>query len=167
MYDFTAFSDVLADFGKMNGQSLALDETGACVFTVDAELVVNLQTLAASGYVLAWATVGGLPDDGFAGARAAFLLSMQDLGRETHGFSLGMDEEDRRLVIHDRRPSDLFASVDELAAWIDDLVETVAHIRNEFNARYPDEDLDELDDDETEIELVGGGNGKEAGDDRL
>ena len=148
------FKKVLAEFGRMNGHDLALDEEGACDFDVDNAVIVNLRALEQSGQIVAWATIGELPEDDLAGARAAYLLTINDLGVGTHGFTLGMDEDERRLVVHDRRKADVFVTVNELAAWVDDLVETVSRIRREFEARFPIDDEDDLPDDPPSIVSV-------------
>lgn len=148
MKGFEDFNHVLGEFGRMNGKDLSLDVGGACMFDVDGEVVVMLRALESSNQVMAWSIVGDLPDDNLSGARAAFLLTINDLGVGTHGYTLSMDENERRLLAHDRRKAAVFATVDELAAWIDDLVETVTRIRREFNAHYPTLENDDIADDE-------------------
>lgn len=155
MDGFDAFDKVLGDFGRMNGKELSLDLGGACSFDVDGEVVVQVRALEGSRQIMAWSIVGDLPDDSLSGARAAFLLTINDLGTGTHGYTLSMDESERRLLAHDRRKVEVFETVDEFAAWIDDLVELVTRIRREFNARYPISEEDDYSDEEPMLILPG------------
>ena len=136
MEGFEAFEKALAEFGEKMNYPLALED-GELTFTVDGSVNVNIRCLEDSRYLVLWASVGELPDDELAGERAAALLEMNDLGLGTRGFTLGMRDGERRLVIHDRRPVSDLESADAIAAWTGDLVETTEMIRERLAADFP------------------------------
>ena len=99
------FGDVLAEFGASVGQSLALDEDGVSTFTVDDEVLVSLTYLDESDVVVLFSPVGGFGgvDGPDAGEKALELLRMNDLGGETEGFTLALDEDADIVLALDRR----------------------------------------------------------------
>ena len=53
------FEEVLADFGGHVKQELALGEEGTATFTVDDEIIINIQYLEESDFVVVFSPVGG------------------------------------------------------------------------------------------------------------
>ena len=133
------FEDVLADFGALVKQNLALDGDGAATFTVDDEVIVNLQYLDT---VLAFAPVGafGDPDGADAGERALALLRLNDIGGPCEGFTLALDADADLVLAMDRRSALVLATPDALAAWLDALVRAVRAVRAHFAEHFPAEE---------------------------
>ncbi len=146
-----SFNISLEDFGKTLGMELSLEE-GRCNFIVDDTIEVEIDYIDDAHVVIAWATVGYAPEDNFQGDRARALLALNELDAPNGGFSVSMDPETRRVVVHDHRPAELFDSADRFAAWIGGLVDLVNLIRNDFEMRFPYADipLDDEEDEETE-----------------
>ena len=136
------FEDVLAEFGEAVGYKLSLDDDGTATFTVDDEIIVNLQYLDDSDVVVAFAPVGGFgemdaPD---AGEKALELLRMNELGGATEGFTLALDEDSELVLAMDRRDALEIAAADSLAAWMESLVSAVRAVRERFAERFPAEE---------------------------
>ena len=136
------FGDVLAEFGASVGQSLVLDEDGMAMFAVDDEVLVSLTYLDESDVVVLFSPVGGFGgvDGPDAGEKALELLRMNDLGGETEGFTLALDEDADIVLALDRRSPLEISSSDALAAWVDSLVRAVRAVRERFAARWPVEE---------------------------
>ena len=135
-----AFSQSLAEFGEQLGIDLVLVD-GHCNFIIDDTIEVEIDYFDDSHVVVAWATVGFAPEDEYQEGRACALLEMNDLNAPNGGFSLSMDPETRRVIVHDHRPVELFESADLLAVWIDALVDLVTHVRHDFEKRFPSADI--------------------------
>ena len=75
------FMDVLAEFGATVGQNLTLDEDGITTFTIDDEIIVNLQYLEASDTIVAFTPVGAF---GGTGCPSGYMLNVppQRVGSE-------------------------------------------------------------------------------------
>ncbi len=133
------FEDVLAEFGELVKQNLALDEDGTATFTVDDEVIVNLQYLDDADAVVAFAPVGafGGTDAPDAGEKALALLCLCELGGATEGFTLALDEDADLVLAMDRRGVAELASADSLAAWLDSLVRAVRAVRDHFAENFP------------------------------
>ena len=130
------FEQVLAEFGeKLKAELRLVDDR--CGFTVDGAVEVEIDFYPESEMLVAWATVGELPEDDLSGARALALLALNGLGAGRAGFTLSMDAETRRVVAHDRRGVEAIDSADRLAVWIDTLVDLVKRIRTDFGERFP------------------------------
>ena len=142
-----SFEQCLADFGKVLGTELVFEEDH-CNFTVDGTVEIELDYYDDADVVVAWATVGEMPEDDLAGDRALALLAMNELGGEGGGFTLSMDAETRRVIAHDHRPAEAFESVDRIAAWLGKLVELVNVIREDFEERFPCDDIDDENEEE-------------------
>ena len=138
------FDDVLAEFGALVKQNLALDDDGTATFMVDDDMIVNLQYLDESDIVLAFAPVGafGGTDAPDAGEKALALLRLNELGGPTEGFTLALDEDADLVLAMDRRGATELAAVDSLAAWIDALVRAVRAVRGDFAEAFPAEKED-------------------------
>lgn len=138
------FEDVLAEFGGLVGQPLALDGDGTATFTVDDEIIVNLQYLEESGMVLAFAPVGafGGLDAPDAGEKALELLRLNEPGGMAEGYTLALDEDADLVLAMDRRSVPVLSHVDSLAAWMDALVRAVRAVRERFAERFPRETED-------------------------
>jgi len=136
------FEDVLAEFGEVVKQPLTLDDDGTATFTIDDEIIVNLQYLEESDAVVAFAPVGGFggTDASDAGEKALELLRMNELGGTTEGFTLALDEDADLVLAMDRHSALEFADADSLAAWIDALVRAVRSVRNRFAELFPSEE---------------------------
>ena len=137
-----SFEQYLADFGKALGTELVFEED-RCNFTVDGAVEIELDYYDDSDVVVAWATVGEMPEDDLAGDRALVLLALNELGSPAGGYTLSMDADTRRVIAHDNRPAEAFDSADRLAAWLDTLVELVNAIREDFAERFPCMDIDD------------------------
>ena len=137
-----SFEQCLADFGKVLGTELVFEDD-RCEFTVDGTVEIELDYYDEADVVVAWATVGEMPEDGFAGDRALALLAMNELGGAGGGYTLSMDAETRRVIAHDHRPAEAFESADRIAAWLETLVKLVNSIREDFAERFPYEDIDD------------------------
>jgi len=133
------FKDVLAEFGGIVKQELSLDDDGTVTFTVDDEIVVNLQYLDESDVIIAFAPVGGFggvdaPD---AGEKALELLRLNELGGPTEGFTLALDEDADLVLAMDRRSALEISSADSLAAWLEALIDAVRAVRDRFANEFP------------------------------
>ena len=132
------FESVLADFGALVKQPLVLDDAGTATFTVDDEIIVNLQYLDNADTVVAFAPVGAFDaDEPDAGEKALFLLRLCELGGPAEGFSLALDADAGLVLAMDRRHALEISSADALAAWTDALVRAVRAVRERFAARFP------------------------------
>ncbi len=130
------FERVLAEFGEKLGTKLELVDD-RCNFVVDGTVEVEIDYYPDGEYLVAWSTVGELPEDHFSAERALALLARNELGSFRAGFTLSMDAETRRVVAHDRRGVEAIDSADRLAVWMDALVDLVKGIRFEFAKRFP------------------------------
>ena len=133
------FEDVLAEFGGLVKQPLALDVDGTATFTVDEEIIVNLQYLEESDTVLAFAPVGafGGLDAPDAGEKALELLRLNEPGGATEGYTLALDEGADLVLAMDRRSALVLSHVDSLASWMDALARAVRAVRERFAERFP------------------------------
>jgi hypothetical protein len=100
----SAFSALLADFGKKIGiADLAPDEAGYCCLAFD-EVVVNLEFNEASDQLFLSSHVGDLPDDG----REALyeqLLEANYFFRGTNGAVLSVDTPSKQVVLLHQTPT--------------------------------------------------------------
>ena len=133
------FEDVLAEFGALVRQPLSLDGDGTATFTVDDEIIVNLQYLEESDTVLAFAPVGafGGLDAPDAGEKALELLRMNEPDGGSEGYTLALDEDADLVLAMDRRAAPVLGHVDSLAAWMESLVRAVRVVRERFAERFP------------------------------
>jgi hypothetical protein len=133
------FDGVLADFGKIVGTPLSLDDDGTATFTVDDDIIVNLQYLAESDCIIAFSPVGGFgeTDAPDAGKKALALLRMNEIGGPTEGFTLALDEDAELVLAMDRRSALEISSADSLAAWMEALVNAVRAVRTRFAEEFP------------------------------
>ena len=133
------FKDVLAEFGGIVKQELSLDDDGTVTFTVDDEIVVNLQYLDESDVIIAFAPVGGfgVADAPDAGEKALELLRLNELGGPTEGFTLALDEDADLVLAMDRRSALEISSADSLAAWLEALIDAVRAVRDRFANEFP------------------------------
>jgi hypothetical protein len=130
------FEQVLAEFGDKMNCRLKLED-GRCSFTVDGAVEIEIDYYDEAEAVVAWSTVGELPEDALSRDRALALLAINELGSGHAGFTLSMDPETRRVVAHDRRGAEAVDSADRLAVWMDALVDIVKGVRLEFSERFP------------------------------
>lgn len=133
------FKDVLAEFGALVNQPLSLDGDGTATFTVDEEIIVNLQYLEESDTVVAFAPVGafGGLDAPDAGDKALELLRMNEPDGGSEGYTLALDEDADLVLAMDRRSALVLGHVDSLAAWMESLVRAVRAVRERFAERFP------------------------------
>ena len=133
------FANVLADFGALVKQKLALDGDGTATFTVDDEVIANLQYLDNADAVVVFAPVGafGGTDAPAAGEKALALLRLCELGGPAEGFTLALDADADLVLAMDRRGAAELSSVDSLAAWVDALVRVVRAVRDHFAENFP------------------------------
>ena len=133
------FESVLAEFGEAVKLPLALDGDGTATFTIDEEIVVNLQYLDESDSVIAFAPLGafGGADAPDAGRKAQLLLRMNEIGGPTGGFTLALDEDADLVLAMDRRSALEISSADALAAWTEALVDAVRAVRDRFAEEFP------------------------------
>ena len=133
------FANVLAAFGELVKQKLALDGDGTATFTVDDEVIANLQYLDNADAVVVFAPVGafGGTDAPDAGEKALALLRLCELGGPAEGFTLALDTDADLVLAMDRRGAAELSSVDSLAAWVDALVRVVRAVRDHFAENFP------------------------------
>ena len=133
------FANVLADFGALVKQKLTLDGDGTATFTVDDEVIANLQYLDNADTVVVFAPVGafGGTDAPVAGEKALALLRLCELGGPAEGFTLALDADADLVLAMDRRGAAELSSVDSLAAWVDALVRVVRAVRDHFAENFP------------------------------
>lgn len=133
------FDEVLAEFGALVKQPLSLDGDGLATFTVDEEIIVNLQYLEESDTVVAFAPVGafGGLDAPDAGDKALELLRMNEPDGGSEGYTLALDEDADLVLAMDRRSALVLGHVDSLAAWMESLVRAVRAVRERFAERFP------------------------------
>ncbi|MBP5640989.1 MAG: type III secretion system chaperone [Victivallales bacterium] len=152
LYD--SFNMVLNEFGETLGAELVLKD-GECIFTVDGNIDVVIDYYEESDVVIAWSTVGILPEDEYQDERARALFALNELDAPNGGFSVSMDPETRLVIVQDHRPVELFDSADRLAAWVDALVDLVNLIRDTFEEKFPCTEMpldDEDDENDEEVE---------------
>lgn len=149
---FESFQQVLADFGKIMGTELAMNEN-RCNFTVDGSVEVEIDYIEEAEEVVLWSSVGYALEDGFQEQRARALIELNELDAPNAGFTISMEPEGRMVVVHDHRPLEMFENADHVAAWINSLVELVNLIRTRFEEQFPCVDLpDDMDENETSEE---------------
>jgi len=140
---YEQFSCILKEFGEKMRHPLAFDEALDCAFLVDGYYAFSIHYLPESDGIILWTLLGDLPDDELAEKRAEYLLRIQDLELHTRGFSIGMEEQERRIVAHDIRNAEEIYDVDHLSAWINDLLEVTKNIRKTMAEEFPyDADYD-------------------------
>ena len=133
------FDAVLAEFGDLLKLELVLDDEATVTFTIDDDIIVNLQYLEESDVVVAFSPVGafgGIDADG-AGEKALALLRLNELGGETEGFTLALDEVADLIMAMDRRGALEISSADALAAWMEALVHAIHAVRDYFAVNFP------------------------------
>ena len=134
------FEKILDEFADVMGTDLYLDEENSTVFTVDDSVLINLKYLEASDTVVLFSPVGAFgslnaPD---AGQKALALLKLSDIGTKTTGQVTLMLDNDAELVLAaDRRSAQTLLSRDELASWVDHLVNAVDATRDYFYKHFP------------------------------
>ena len=147
-----SFQQVLADFGKIMGMELAMNEN-RCNFMVDGTVEVEIDYIEEAEEAVAWSSVGYAVEDGFQEQRARALMELNELDAHNAGFTISMEPENRMVIVHDHRPLEMFEDADHVAAWINSLVELVNGIRTRFEEQFPCADLpDDMDVDETSEE---------------
>lgn len=136
------FEDVLAEFGNLLKQELVLDDEATVTFTIDDEIIVNMQYLEESDVIVAFSPVGafGGVDVADAGEKALALLRLNELGGATEGFTLALDDDADLVLAMDRRSALEISSADSLAAWMESLVHAVRAVREYFAVNFPVDD---------------------------
>ena len=132
------FEEVLADFGGYVKQELVLSEDGTATFTVDDEIIINIQYLDESDFIVIFSPIGGFggrdaPD---ADEKALALLRLCRLGGQSEGFTLALDEEADLVLAMDRRSALDVAHADSLASWLDGLIRAVRAVRETFAEHF-------------------------------
>jgi hypothetical protein len=95
---------LLNDFGAETGMpGLATEENGVCILVFDGYLNVNLMIDPRSTDLLAWSTVGVLPEEGAEQVLRRLLRANLFWG-ETDGGIIGLMEEADNVVFSIRRP---------------------------------------------------------------
>ena len=133
------FEAVLKEFGDLLKLELVLDDEDTVTFTIDDEIIVNMQFLEESGVIVAFSPVGafGGSDEADAGEKALALLRLNELGGATEGFTLALDEDADLVLAMDRRNALEISSADSLAAWMEALVQAVRAVRGYFAEHFP------------------------------
>lgn len=144
--------EVLAEFGAASGVELRLGSDNVAVLERGGT-VISLVYLPESEHVVAWTTLGILADDANAPRRVRLLMQWNDDPAVANGYTFGLDEQDGRVVVHDRRSVRFLDNADRLAAWLGILVDLVAEARDRLDREAPFVDDEPL---EPEIELVEG-----------
>lgn len=139
------FFSILKEFSELTGADVSPDEqTGAIVFTVDDDIVVNLLYLEDSDTVLIFCPVLGFgefsePD---AGAKALALLELNDIGGRCGSMTLALDSDAHLVLAMDRRSALSISSADALAGWLEIATQAVRSVRQHFAGRFPAEEAE-------------------------
>ena len=133
------FENVLEEFGGVVKQPLALDDDNTATFTVDDEIIVNLQYLEESDYIIAFSPIGAFGDLNApdAGKKALELLRMNRIGGDSDGYTLALDTDAELVLAMDCRSALEISSADSLSSWTDALVRAVRAVRNRFAEQFP------------------------------
>ena len=144
------FEAVLADFSAASGIELKLGADNVAMFH-RGDVFLTLVYLPESEHVVAWSTLGFLADDANAPLRVRLLLEWNDDPEVTNGFSFALDEQDGRVIAHDRRSVRFLDNADKLAVWLEILADLIVEARERLDREAPfaDDDLPEPD-----IEIV-------------
>ena len=140
--DRSQFESVLAEFGEVVKQEIVLDDDGSTTITIDEDVIINLQYLEESNFIVAFAPVGGFggydaPD---AGEKALELLRLNKVCGATEGFTLALDREADLVLAMDYRSVHEFAYADAAASWIGCLILGVRAVREAFAEKFPVEE---------------------------
>ena len=133
------FATVLKEFGSLVMEDLSLNDDGISTFTVDNDIVVNIQYLNDSDTVLIFSPVGAFGDLNAAdsGNKALALLKLNDLSGPSCEVTLMLDGEGELVLAADRRSAGTISSTDALAAWVELLVRSVRSTRDYFAEHFP------------------------------
>ena len=145
--------DVLAEFSRETGQTVALDENNGCTIRVSVAFY-NLTFLPKSGQVLLWTVIGRMERDANAGPRARKLLELNDGWEGSRGGTFMLDRETDLVLLADRRSVAAIASADDLAAWIGEIESAGRFAVDAVEFQCPYVDDDPLEDDPPAIREI-------------
>ena len=134
------FFSILKEFSELTGADLSPDEqTGAVVFIVDDDIVVNLRYMEDSDTVLIFCPVidfgeFSAPD---AGAKSLALLELTDISGGCGSVTLALDSDAHLVLAMDRRSALTISSLDALAGWIEITTEAVRSVRQSLADNFP------------------------------
>ncbi|SFS72434.1 Tir chaperone protein (CesT) family protein [Succinivibrio dextrinosolvens] len=134
------FASVLKEFGSLVMEDLSLDETdNTATFTVDDDIIINLNYLNESDTILLFSPVGAFGDlnASDAGQKALALLKLNDLSGAACEVTLMLDGEGELVLAADRRSANTISSADAFAAWVEIMVRSVRATREYFAKYFP------------------------------
>lgn len=134
------FASVLKEFGSLVMEDLLLDETdNTATFTVDDDIIINLNYLDESDTILLFSPVGAFGDlnAADAGQKALALLKLNDLSGAACEITLMLDGEGELVLAADRRSANTISSADAFAAWVEIMVRSVRATREYFAKHFP------------------------------
>lgn len=134
------FASVLKEFGSLVMENLSLDETdNTATFTVDDDIIINLNYLDESDTILLFSPVGAFGDlnAADAGQKALALLKLNDLSGAACEITLMLDGEGELVLAADRRSANTISSADAFAAWVEIMVRSVRATREYFAKHFP------------------------------
>lgn len=134
------FASVLKEFGSLVMEDLSLDETdNTATFTVDDDIIINLNYLNESDMILLFSPVGAFGDlnAADAGQKALALLKLNDLSGAACEVTLMLDGEGELVLAADRRSANTISSADAFAAWLEIMVRSVRATREYFAKHFP------------------------------
>ncbi len=134
------FASVLKEFGSLVMEDLSLDENdNTSTFTVDDDIIINVNYLVESDTILLYSPVGDFGDlnAADAGKRAIALLRLNDLSGSACEVTLMLDGEGDLVLAADRRSAKTISSADAFAAWLEIMVRSVRSTREYFAKYFP------------------------------
>lgn len=111
------FEAILADWAAKRGlppEAVRLDEDGEVSIEL-GEAIGTLVYREATDTVILWFESGGCE----LASTPRGVLMTNDRFAWSRGFTLAIDPETDRLVVHDRRPAERFTSAETLDAWLE------------------------------------------------
>ncbi len=133
------FVSVLKEFSSLVQEDLTLGEDNTATFTVDDDIIINLNYLNESDTVIIFSPVGSFGDTEApdAGEKALALLKLNDLSGAACEVTLMLDGEGDLVLAADRRNSNTISSADIFAAWVELMVKSVRSTREYFAKHFP------------------------------
>ncbi len=135
------FETVLKNFGDLYFEELELDEeTNTATIILDEDVVINITYLDKSDNVIIFTPLAQFDkNEDKAGEKALSLMKLNDLGNIGGSVTYMFDEQNSLLLIGDRKSALSLSTEDDLATWIQILLETVHKTREYFVEHYSQE----------------------------
>ena len=134
------FVSVLKEFSSLVMEDISLDENdNTATFTIDDDIVINLNYLVESDMILIFSPVGAFGDltSPNVGKKALELLKLNDSSGTACEVTLMLDGEGELILAADRRSANTISSTDAFAAWVEIMVRAVRATREYFAKHFP------------------------------